>query len=232
MRALTTPLLWLGVLPAMALTACAANGSMASSNRTPAQAGMPGGAVHWGNTISAMADQYDRPRAGAVPAVGASAWVPAAPAPAYVDRSAPPPPPAPPPGGGRRGGGAGGPGAGAPPAGNNSADIPRPELGDANSAPPPAAAPAARPAVTISAADMTKGRDIFANNGCGGCHTFADGGGGGGIGPALDHNNRLSPDYVFTTVHDGRGGMPSFAGQIPDADLHVLANYIVAASKK
>ena len=182
-----------------------------------------------GSGVVTMADQYNRPHPGPA-ATGATAWVAPSPPPAYVDTSPPPPrAPEPPPLAAVRN---------RQPAARAEGVDPgaaRPELaGQTGAAAPSAAAPAARarPMAAASAADLAKGRQIFGANGCSGCHTLADAGAAGGIGPGLDHNPNLSPDFVFSTVHDGRGGMPSFAGQISDLDLRTLAKYIVTVSKK
>lgn len=210
MRALTK-WAWIAGCAATGALLCAAPEAGARDRRAaPASApSVSPGQMPPGSPVVTMADQYNRPHPGP-PATGATAWVPPSPPPAYVDTSPPPPrAPEPPPLGAVRNRQPG-----------DAAEAPRPEL--SGSAPAP----------VLAAADMAKGRQIFGANGCGGCHTLADAGGAGGIGPGLDRNPRLSPDYVFNTVHDGRGGMPSFAGQISDPDLRTLANYVVAASKK
>ena len=78
-----------GTALALALAACAPQQDVAST-ATP-----DGRAVHrttqlpasgpllTGASIGGMSDQYTRSRPGAVPAAGASAWVPPAPAPAF-----------------------------------------------------------------------------------------------------------------------------------------------------
>jgi mono/diheme cytochrome c family protein len=225
MRAFTRIQAGLAVGTALALGACdpagyATNSTASSSAAQP----VPGGAVRSGATIATMADQYNRAHPGP-PASGASSWVPAPPPPAYVDTS-PPPPPAPPP----------------PPLaavanrqpGQAAAgEVPRPE---AQSGAPElqAAAPAPAPAArrpTLAAADLAKGRKLFGDNGCGGCHTLADAGAAGVVGPGFDGNAGLTADIAYQTIHDGRGAMPSFGGVISDADIRLLSNYIVAVKK-
>lgn len=70
-------------------------------------------------------------------------------------------------------------------------------------------------------------RALFGQYGCSACHMFADGGGSGHIGPALDGNSGLSVDYVTQIVTNGQGAMPSFGGMVSDEELHDLARYIV-----
>jgi mono/diheme cytochrome c family protein len=86
-------------------------------------------------------------------------------------------------------------------------------------------------AETLSAEQVTKARQLFADWSCGACHTLADGGGAGGIGPALDGNTRIDHALVVDRITNGSGPMPSFAGQIPDEDIELLANYVVQAKK-
>lgn len=220
--------LCLAVLPALTLTACAVNDQAANTSlsATPATStahAIPGGTAHWGSSIATMADQYNRPHAGAVAAAGASAWVAPAPAPAMVVTDLPPAaPPAPPPAAVANRQPA--PAAPASPA-VDAANIVRPEAG--GDVPAPAAA-----APALSDATRKAGRDLFNQYTCGACHTLADAGTSGSIGPGLDRNSRLSKDYVADTVKTGRGAMPSFAGQMSDAEIATLAEYIVGVSRK
>lgn len=100
----------------------------------------------------------------------------------------------------------------------------------AASARPSAAAPAAQQA-SLSAAAREEGRALFNGYSCGACHTLEDAGGGGQIGPSLDRNAALTRAYVIDIVASGRGAMPGFAGQMTDAEIATLANYIVQAKK-
>jgi mono/diheme cytochrome c family protein len=109
------------------------------------------------------------------------------------------------------------------------AELARPEVAAAAgvAVAPPAAA-GARPALTPAA--LAAGRKLFGDNGCGGCHTLADAGAAGVVGPAFD-GNAITADVAFQTIHDGRGPMPSFAGALTDPQIRELANYIVGAKK-
>ncbi len=63
--------------------------------------------------------------------------------------------------------------------------------------------------------------------GCASCHTLKDAGATGNVGPNLD---QLKPDYdkVLTTLQNGKGGMPKFAGKagVTDDVLKCMAGYI------
>lgn len=70
-------------------------------------------------------------------------------------------------------------------------------------------------------------RALFGQYGCSACHVFADAGGSGHIGPALDGNSGLTVDYVNQIVSNGQGAMPSFGGMVSEEELAALARYIV-----
>ena len=210
-----------GAAIALALASCAPRDEVASTQggdhiaHQPAHAAPPAGAPRpTGASIATMSDQYARPRPGAVPAAGASSWVAPAPPPAFVIATPLPPgdPPAPP-----------------PAAVANRQPDPRP-------APTATASAVARPAAVVSspttAVDLAKGRQLFSTYGCGGCHTLADGGGTGGIGPSLDGNPRLTQDYVSGAVAEGRGAMPAFRDQMSAAEIATIAAYVAQVSRK
>ena len=88
--------------------------------------------------------------------------------------------------------------------------------------PKPAAQPSAADAATLD-----KGRDIFSNYGCGSCHSLSDAGTTGHVGPALDENANLSQDFIVGRVTNGQGMMPSFGGQLSQAEINTLASYIM-----
>ncbi len=94
------------------------------------------------------------------------------------------------------------------------------------------AAPA--PAATAAADDakLAKGRDIFNNYGCSGCHSLADAGATGHVGPSFDGNANLSHDFVVDRVTNGMGPMPSFGGQMTPEEIDSVATYIMHAAKK
>jgi mono/diheme cytochrome c family protein len=73
------------------------------------------------------------------------------------------------------------------------------------------------------------GRELFNTWSCSACHTLTDAGSTGAVGPSLD-NPKLTHDFIVGRVTNGQGPMPSFGGQIPDADIGKLADYIVAVN--
>jgi mono/diheme cytochrome c family protein len=112
--------------------------------------------------------------------------------------------------------------------GGVSAAQPKPDQG-APAAAAPSSAPAGATASAPAAAstDIDKGRDIFANYGCGNCHTLGDAGATGHVGPAFDGNSNLSEDFIVDRVTNGQGMMPSFAGQLSADEIKTLATYIM-----
>ena len=95
----------------------------------------------------------------------------------------------------------------------------------------PAKVVAAKP-VELSA-QAQKGRDIFmkkAQPACSVCHTLADAGAAGSVGPNL---NTLKPtaDQVSQAVAQGVGIMPAFGSQLSDVEIAAVAVYVFEATR-
>ena len=73
-----------------------------------------------------------------------------------------------------------------------------------------------------------KGKVIFLQN-CGGCHTLADAGTTGTVGPNLDDKK---PDYRHATaqITNGGGGMPPFNHTLSTQQIADVAAYVVTAT--
>jgi mono/diheme cytochrome c family protein len=72
------------------------------------------------------------------------------------------------------------------------------------------------------------GKAIFTSN-CSSCHTLADAGASGSVGPNLDD---LKPDDA-TVVHqvtNGGGVMPSFADKLSKTEILSVAKYVSTAA--
>jgi mono/diheme cytochrome c family protein len=78
---------------------------------------------------------------------------------------------------------------------------------------------------------VAAGRELFNTWSCSACHTLSDAGSSGAVGPSLD-NPKLTHDFIVSRVTNGQGPMPSFGGQISDADIGKLADYIVSVNHK
>jgi mono/diheme cytochrome c family protein len=89
-------------------------------------------------------------------------------------------------------------------------------------------------AATASKGDPAKGKIVFtktASPSCGGCHTLADAGTSGTVGPNLD-DAKPSFDKVVERVTNGRGVMPSFKGKLTDQQIADVAAYVSQAAGK
>jgi mono/diheme cytochrome c family protein len=91
---------------------------------------------------------------------------------------------------------------------------------------------AAAPAASGDAAKLDKGRGIFSDYGCANCHSLADAGATGHVGPSLDGNANLTQEFVVERVTNGQGMMPSFGGQLSADEINAVAAYIVKVATK
>jgi cytochrome c553 len=73
--------------------------------------------------------------------------------------------------------------------------------------------------------DPAKGKQIFAAQGCGSCHTLSDAGSSGSVGPNLD-DAKPSFDKVVEMVTNGGGVMPSFKDKLSQQDINNVAAYV------
>jgi cbb3-type cytochrome c oxidase subunit III len=76
----------------------------------------------------------------------------------------------------------------------------------------------------------TDGKTIFAGT-CGSCHTLADAGTSGTIGPNLDES-KPSRDLAVERVTNGKGAMPAFKGQLSAEQIEAVANYVAENAGK
>jgi cytochrome c553 len=74
--------------------------------------------------------------------------------------------------------------------------------------------------------DPAAGKEIFLGaSACGGCHTLADAGSSGAVGPNLDE---AQPDAerAQEIVTNGQGGMPSFSSSLSEQQIADVAAYV------
>ena len=77
-----------------------------------------------------------------------------------------------------------------------------------------------------------EGKQIFTGSaGCGGCHTLADAGTSGNVGPNLDEA-KPSKALAVARVTNGKGPMPPFKGQLSPAQIQAVAAYVSSAAGK
>jgi cytochrome c6 len=105
------------------------------------------------------------------------------------------------------------------------ADEPAHEEAAGGEEPPPGEPPPGEPA-----GDAAAGKEVFLGApACGSCHTLADAGATGTIGPNLDETVP-TPELVVERVTNGMGVMPSFADSLSEAQIQDVAAYVSSAA--
>ena len=83
---------------------------------------------------------------------------------------------------------------------------------------------------TAGEGDPAAGKEVFLGvGGCGSCHTLADAGTSGTIGPNLD-DAQPSLELALDRVTNGQGAMPSFSGQLTEQQIADVAAYVSSAT--
>ena len=77
--------------------------------------------------------------------------------------------------------------------------------------------------------DAAAGESIFADNGCGSCHTLEAAGSSGSIGPGRD-DAPPAVELVVGRVTNGAGAMPSFADSLDEQQIRDVAAYVVEST--
>ncbi len=105
-------------------------------------------------------------------------------------------------------------------------------------------------AAALTAEQVTKGRQLFTDNGCNACHTLADAGATGDVGPSLDELGANAPQrepgtevaaYVEQSIVDPRAfvveGFPDnvmptdYGDQLSPEEIDALVQYLLGASR-
>ena len=76
-----------------------------------------------------------------------------------------------------------------------------------------------------AAGDAAAGKQVFESAGCASCHTLADAGATGTVGPNLDEA-KPPATLVVDRVTNGMGAMPSFEGQLSETQIQDVAAYV------
>ncbi len=76
----------------------------------------------------------------------------------------------------------------------------------------------------VTAEKPTDGKSIFTST-CGSCHTLADAGTSGTVGPNLDQA-RPPKSLAIDRVTNGKGGMPSFKDSLDRTQIEAVAEYV------
>ena len=75
------------------------------------------------------------------------------------------------------------------------------------------------------------GKAIFAEAGCGSCHTLAAADASGNVGPSLD-DTKPPKELVVDRVTNGKGGMPAFKDSYSAEQIAAVADFVVANAGK
>ena len=80
--------------------------------------------------------------------------------------------------------------------------------------------------------DPVAGKEVFLGaSGCTGCHTLADAGSTGTVGPNLD-DAMPSFELAYDRVTNGQGGMPAFGTSLTDQQRADVAAYVSSVAGK
>jgi len=82
----------------------------------------------------------------------------------------------------------------------------------------------------VTAEKPTDGKSIFQAN-CAACHTLADAGTSGNVGPNLDQA-KPPKSLVIMRVTNGQGVMPSFKSTLDNAQINAVADYVSSVAGK
>ena len=83
---------------------------------------------------------------------------------------------------------------------------------------------------TTGQGDPVAGKEVFlGSSACGGCHTLADAGSSGTVGPNLD-DAKPNFDLVVERVTNGSGAMPSFKDTLSAQQIQDVAAYVSTAA--
>jgi hypothetical protein len=74
-------------------------------------------------------------------------------------------------------------------------------------------------------ADGGPGAAVFAEAGCGSCHTFSPAGSTGTTGPSLDDAD-ITFERAVQQITSGGGGMPAFKGDLSEQEIEDVARYV------
>ena len=77
--------------------------------------------------------------------------------------------------------------------------------------------------------DAAAGKQVFESAGCIACHTLADAGSTGTVGPNLD-DAKPPATLVVTRVTEGAGAMPSFNDKLTEEQIQDVAAYVSSAA--
>ena len=86
------------------------------------------------------------------------------------------------------------------------------------------------PSKPETAGSEAEGKEVFAAN-CASCHTLADAGSAGQVGPNLDEE-MPSAAMVTSMVTNGGNGMPSFSSTLSSEQIQAVSKYVSSVAGK
>jgi len=105
----------------------------------------------------------------------------------------------------------------------------RPDNGSSGSAHTPDDGGTAARATGNGGAEDPDGASIFSDAGCGACHTLGAANATGQVGPNLDSADP-GEALVRERVTNGKGGMPSYRGDLSDEEIDAVAEYVASSA--
>lgn len=84
------------------------------------------------------------------------------------------------------------------------------------------------PTTETRPAPDAQGEEIFASQGCGGCHVLSVAGSSGAVGPNLDET-QLSQPEIEAVIANGRRAMPAFSDRLAPEEIASVAAYVAAS---
>ena len=88
------------------------------------------------------------------------------------------------------------------------------------------------PTPTVQQQSLDSGRRVFVKAGCGGCHTLAEAGTHGTVGPNFDTSEQLSAAQIREQLVIGAGGMPSFRTRLSPRERAQVARFLAAVMSR
>jgi cytochrome c553 len=73
--------------------------------------------------------------------------------------------------------------------------------------------------------EASPGAQVFADAGCGSCHTFSPAGSTGNVGPSLDDAD-VTFEQAVEQITNGGGGMPAFKDELSEQEIDDVARYV------